>query len=89
MSSIFNKVLVKFSKNLFWRVKMNYGKNLKSLRLSQNLSQKELSKAPGISQQALSFWEQDKHIPNMDDCIKLADFYKISLDELVDRYNLI
>ena len=64
---------------------MNYGKSLKYLRLSHKLSQKELSQATGISQQAISFWEQDKHVPNMDDCIILADFYKISLDELVER----
>ena len=64
---------------------MNYGKNLKYLREQHNLSQIELSKATGISQQSISFWEQDKHTPNMDDCIILADFYKITLDELVER----
>ena len=64
---------------------MNYGKNFKDLRIGKNLSQRELAKATGISQQAISFWEQDKRTPNMDDCIKLADFYQITLDELVGR----
>lgn len=64
---------------------MDYGNKLKSLRLDRNLSQRDLAKATGISQQALSFWEQNKRTPNMDDCIVLADFYDISLDELVAR----
>lgn len=64
---------------------MNYGKEFKSFRQSLNLSQEQLAKATGISQQAISFWEQDKRTPNMDDCITLADFYGITLDELVGR----
>jgi len=64
---------------------MNYGQIFKELRLEKKLSQRDLAKETGISQQAISFWEQNKRTPNMDDCIKLADFYNISLDELVGR----
>ena len=64
---------------------MDYGKNFKELRIERGLSQRDLAKATGISQQAISFWEQDKRTPNMDDCIRLADFYGITLDELVGR----
>lgn len=64
---------------------MNYGQCFKDLRMERKLSQRDLAKATGISQQAISFWEQDKRTPNMDDCIKLADFYQITLDELVGR----
>ncbi|MBQ8658423.1 MAG: helix-turn-helix transcriptional regulator [Clostridia bacterium] len=64
---------------------MNYGQYFKELRNEKNLSQRDLAKATGISQQAISFWEQNKRTPNMDDCIILADFYEISLDELVGR----
>ncbi len=64
---------------------MNYGQEFKNFRKSLNLSQEQLAKATGISQQAISFWEQNKRTPNMDDCIILADFYGITLDELVGR----
>ena len=64
---------------------MDYGEEFKAFRKSFNLSQEQLAKATGISQQAISFWEQNKRTPNMDDCIKLADFYGITLDELVGR----
>ena len=64
---------------------MNYGQMFKEYRIEKKLSQRDLAQATGISQQAISFWEQDKRTPNMDDCIKLADFYGITLDELVGR----
>ena len=64
---------------------MDYGKIFKELRLEKGLSQRDLAKETGISQQAISFWEQDKRTPNMDDCIRLADFYGVTLDELVGR----
>ena len=64
---------------------MNYGKIFRELRIENKLSQRDLAKATGISQQALSFWEQNKRTPNMDDCIILADFYNISLDDLGGR----
>lgn len=64
---------------------MDYGNEFRTLRQLQGLSQEQLAKLTGISQQAISFWEQNKRTPNMDDCIKLADFYGITLDELVGR----
>ncbi len=64
---------------------MNYGQIFKEYRTEKKLSQRDLAQATGISQQAISFWEQDKRTPNMDDCIKLADFYGVTLDELVGR----
>lgn len=62
--------------------------NLKLLRCSRGLTQQELAKRTGISQQNLSRWELGIHIPNIIDCIALADFYGISLDELADRGTL-
>ena len=62
-----------------------FGKNINKYRIEKGLSQRDLAEETGISQQAISFWEQDKRTPNMDDCIKLANFYGISLDELVGR----
>ncbi len=33
----------------------------------------------------ISWWEAGKGLPNIDFCVILADFYKITLDELVGR----
>ena len=59
--------------------------SLKTLRLARGLTQQELAQATGISQQNISRWELGIHIPNLADCITLADFYGISLDDLADR----
>ncbi|MDE7379730.1 MAG: helix-turn-helix domain-containing protein [Clostridia bacterium] len=64
---------------------MNIGEALKHQREIRELSQSEVAKATGISQPKISYYENGKHLPLIDDCIRLADFYSISLDELVGR----
>lgn len=64
---------------------MTLGEELKSQREMRNLSQSVLAKETGISQQKISYYESGKHSPSIDDCIKLADYYDITLDELVGR----
>lgn len=65
---------------------VNYNEALKYHREINNISQSYLSKATGISQQKISYYESGKHSPSIDDCIKLADYYHISIDELIGRY---
>ena len=61
------------------------GEALKYQREAANLSKSSLAKETGISQQKISYYESGKHTPSIDDCILLADFYGITLDELVGR----
>ena len=63
----------------------NYGNALKQQRESLQLSQVELAKKVGTSHQNINRWERGEVLPNIDFCVKLADFYGISLDELVGR----
>ncbi len=58
---------------------------LKEQRKLRGITQVELAKETGIPQSTISAWEKGINIPNIADCIKLADFYGISLDELVGR----
>lgn len=64
---------------------INYGEALKMQRLSAKLSQLELSKKIGTSHQNINRWEKGEVLPNIDFCVQLADFYGISLDELIGR----
>lgn len=64
---------------------MSIGYYLKQQRELANLTQGELARKTGITQAAISRWEDDLRIPNIESCIKLSDFYGISLDELVGR----
>ena len=66
---------------------LNYGESLKYKRELANINQPDLAKKIGTSQQNISRWEKGQVIPGIDFCVKLADFYNISLDELIGRDN--
>ncbi len=63
----------------------NYGSILKEIRLSQNKTLIEVEQATGISNANLSRWESGKVVPSIAFCEQLADYYGITLDELVGR----
>ena len=63
----------------------NVGETLKEHRVTRELSQIQLAQATGIKQQNISRWENNIHLPDIAECIILADFYDITLDELVGR----
>lgn len=63
----------------------NYGETLKEHRLARGVTLKDVESATGISNQNLSRWERGEVLPNIDFCVQLADFYGITLDELVGR----
>lgn len=60
-----------------------FGDRIKKLREENNISQLELSEVLGISQQALSKWENGKTQPDNDSLIKLANFFRVSIDYLL------
>ena len=62
-----------------------YGEELKKTRISMGYTQVAVSKATGIPQNTISWLESDKGIANINQCVRLADFYGISLDELIGR----
>ena len=64
---------------------LNYGEALKFQREIRKLSQSELARATGLKQQMISYWEANKGLPNIDFCVKLAEYYNISVDELIGR----
>ncbi len=63
----------------------DYGAELKYHRLIRNKTLNQIEKDTGISNVNLSRWERGQVVPNIDFCIILADYYGISLDELVGR----
>lgn len=64
---------------------INYGESLKYQREINGLTQSKLAKDTGLNQQMISWWESGKGLPNIEFCVKLANFYNISLDELIGR----
>lgn len=62
----------------------NYFKdNLKQLRIDKGLGQTELAKTLGFSKGIISLWENGLREPGMFSLIKLAEFFNITIDELV------
>ena len=64
---------------------MKLEENLRKLRNLKGLSQEELAEECNISRQAIAKWEGGESVPTIDKLIFLADFYKVTLDELVGR----
>ena len=62
-----------------------FGKEMKSIRIAQGYTQTEVSKATGLPQPTISWIEKDDGIANIYHCVQRADFYGISLDELIGR----
>ena len=60
---------------------------IKNLREDNDLMQKEIANVLGITQQQYSLYERGIRDIPIDLLIKLADFYKISIDYLVNRTN--
>lgn len=61
------------------------GEELKYHRQRENLSQRELARLIHTSQQNISRWESGEAEPGISFCVILADFYGITLDELIGR----
>lgn len=58
--------------------------NIKNLRLSFNLNQVELGAALGVSKQCISNWENGYIQPSVDMLIKIAKYFNVSTDYLLD-----
>lgn len=56
--------------------------NLKKMRLENRLTQEELAKIIGISQQQLSQYEKGINYPKIEIAKKLSDFFNISINEI-------
>lgn len=57
---------------------------LKELREEKNLSQKEVAKYLNIAQNTYSRYETGEREPSISTLMKLAKFYRVSLDYLVE-----
>ena len=66
-------------------MKNNFSENLKCLRKETGLSQRDFAKAVGVGKSIISEWENEKVEPKLSGLILLADYLKISIDELVGR----
>ena len=63
----------------------DYGKILQNERKARNYTQEQVAQKIGVSQAQISYYEKNINLPSIDIIEALADFYGISIDELVDH----
>lgn len=57
--------------------------NLTALRKRFHMTQEEVAEKINVTRQAIAKWEKGESVPDMDNCIALADLFQVSVDELV------
>lgn len=60
---------------------------IKELRLKKGITQNDLGKIIGVSGQTILNWENEIYHPDIEQLIKLADYFKVSVDYLINRKN--
>ena len=61
------------------------GNNIKELRKSKRMTQKDLALAMNVSQQTVGAWETERAIPGADTLSELADYFNVTTDYLLGR----
>ena len=65
--------------------KVELGGRIKGLRLHMGLNQVEFASKIGVTKQCVSNWENGNVLPSIEMLVKLADFFRVSTDYLLDR----
>ena len=68
---------------------MGISENIKILRERYGLSQKELGQIAGVSDKAVSTWEQGLKEPRMGAIQKLADYFGIRKSDIIEDGGLV
>lgn len=63
---------------------MTLGSRIQLLRKQKSLSQEEFANSMGVTRQSVSKWELDQSYPAIDKLIEIANFFHISLDEMLE-----
>ena len=76
-------IFVSFNKKERRCFAMNMADRIQHLRKSKGISQEELADKVGVSRQAVSKWESEQSIPDIEKVILLSDFFEVTTDYLL------
>ena len=62
---------------------MSIGSKIKALRAAKGLSQNELADDIGVSRQAITKWETDNGVHEIDNLSAISDVFDVSIDAIV------
>lgn len=66
--------------------KNSLGKSIRTLRKLHSISQSELAQHIRVSRSTIAMWETNQRIPDLAMVQRLADFFQVSIDELLARH---
>lgn len=64
---------------------MRFAEKLKSIRKQAGMSQEQLAEKLGVSRQAVTKWETDAGIPDIENIMAISAVFDISIDELLSN----
>lgn len=64
---------------------MTFGEKLKTIRKQAGMSQEKLAEKIGVSRQAITKWETDAGIPDIENIMALSALFNVSIDELLSN----
>lgn len=64
---------------------MTFAEKLKSIRKQAGMSQEQLAEKLGVSRQAVTKWETDAGIPDIENIMAVSALFEISIDELLSN----
>ena len=62
-----------------------FSKRLREIRRKKGFKQREMADRLGITLRAYQYYEEGKHVPDLDGLVALADVLEVSLDYLAGR----
>ena len=68
-------------------MKITIGENIKRMRRARNITQEELAELFGVSCTAVSKWERGETYPDITLIFPLANYFEVSVDELMGYYS--
>ncbi|HOE69462.1 MAG TPA: DUF3955 domain-containing protein [Brevefilum sp.] len=62
---------------------MDFGEQIKSIRLENNLTQEQMASKLNVTRQAVSNWEGNRNLPDIEMLITISNVFHLSLDQLI------
>ena len=64
---------------------MDFVQRFAELLEAKNITSYRLSKDLGFSEGMIAYWRKGERLPSLESAVLLADYFNVSLDELVGR----
>lgn len=64
-------------------MKMTIGTKIQKLRKQHGLSQEQLAETLGVSRQAVSKWEAEQSVPDIDKIVLICDYFGVTTDYIL------